>query len=459
MKTSTPGIASQLEEIVGATNVSARPNECGKYAVDGQTPSAVVRPESADETAEIVQFAAREKLAVIPCGARTKVGIGMPPSRYDLALDMTRLDQVAHYDPGDLTLSVDAGMRLKNLAKLLGEKGQFLPLDVPFLETSTVGGAIAAGVDSPLRQGYGTTRDYLIGAEFVTGEGKRGKSGGRVVKNVTGYDLHKLLIGSLGTLAVITRLNFRTFPKPAVRRGFLAAFESEQEAVGFRQKLFSSPLTPSLLEIVSPEATRILFGASSPIASLLTGGSSWHACVGFEGTKEVCERYARELPRLAQGAGSHDALLVREAHYAGLAERLREAIPLLLQSSPQPVVFRFSGLPAETTTLVRGLRSFAASTWIPSAQVLRGSSGVYLSLLPTGQEESVLKQVAYFWKSVESLRGKVEFQVSIPFCPAEWKQELGVWGAPGENFAIMRRVKKAFDPQGILAPGRFVGGI
>jgi glycolate dehydrogenase FAD-binding subunit len=459
MNTSTTTFAARLEGIAGAENVSVQPKECAKYAVDGHTPSAVVRPGSAEEAAEIVRFAAAEKLAVIPCGGRTKLCIGMPPSRYGIALDMTRLDQVAHYDPGDLTLSVDAGMRLKDLAKMLKAKGQFLPLGAPFFETSTVGGTIASGVDTPLRQGYGTARDYLIGAEFVTGEGARGKSGGRVVKNVTGYDLHKLLIGSLGTLAVITRLNFRTFPRPAVRRGFLAAFKDEQEAVGFRQKVISSPLTPSLLEIVSPEATRILFGAGSPIASLLAGGSSWHVCAGFEGTQEVCERYTRELPRIAQEAGSQDALLLREAQYAGLAERLREAVPLLMRSSPQPVVFRFSGLPAETTTLVRALRSFAASTWIPSAQVLRGRSALYLALLATGLEESLFKQVAYFWKSVESLRGKIEFHASIPYCPAEWKRELNIWGAPRLDVAMMQRVKKAFDPQGILAPGRFVGGI
>jgi glycolate dehydrogenase FAD-binding subunit len=271
--------------------------------------------------------------------------------------------------------------------------------------------------------------------------------------------LHKLLIGSLGTLAVITRLNFRTFPVPALRRGFLAAFESDQDAVGFRRKVLTSPLTPTVLEILSPEATRLLFGRDSPIASLLTGESSWHVCVGFEGTPEVCDRYARELQRLAQDSGAHDALLLRETQYAGLAERLREKMPLLSKSSAQAAVFRFSGLQGETTALLRALRSFAASTWIPSAQVVSGRSELYLALLPKDGEESVLKQVAYFWKSVESLLGKLDFHLSLLVCPSEWKKELGVWGTKSADLAMMQRVKTSFDPQGVFAPGRFVGGI
>ncbi len=128
---------------------------------------------------------------------------------------MTRLNKVIAYDPGDLTLSVEAGVPLAKLAQVLAEHRQFLPLAVPFVNRTTIGGLIASGVDSPLRQFYGTARDFLLGMEFVTGEGVAAKSGGRVVKNVTGYDIHKLMIGALGTLGVITRVNFKTFPDAA----------------------------------------------------------------------------------------------------------------------------------------------------------------------------------------------------------------------------------------------------
>lgn len=452
-------LARQLETIVGAENAIAAPQTCAAYTVDGAVPATVVKPASAEEVSEIVRFAGAEKLALIPCGTRSKLHTGMAPSRYDIAVDMTRLDKIAHYDPGDLTLSVDAGIPLAALAAVLAEKKQFLPLAAPYYEQSTVGGTIASGASSLLRPGYGTARDFLIGAEFITGSGALNKSGGRVVKNVTGYDLHKLMIGSLGTLAVITRLNFRTFPLPPVRRGFLAAFEGEQQVFALQRKLRSSPLTPALLEVISPEAAQVLFGAGSPIASLLTGENSWHLWTGFEGTPEVCERYARELPKLAHDCGAHDGLLLREPQHAAMSARLREAIPLLMKSSPQSVLLRFHGLPAELATLVAALRSFAASAWIPNAQVVHGHSEVLLALLPTGREEAIPKQVKYFADSIDSLRGKLNFHASVWRCPSEWKRELAIGEPRGGELALMRRAKRAFDPGNLFAPGRFWGGI
>src|SRR6266852_4850596 len=259
MTKTSANLAARLESLIGASHVTADPSICADYAVDAILPSAVAKPASAEEVAAIVRFAALEKLAIVPCGNRTKLRIGMPPYRYDLALDMTALNQIAHYDPGDLTLSVDAGFPIAKLNALLFEHKQFLPLLVPWYSGGTIGGTITSGVDSPLRQFYGTARDFLLGAEFVEGAGKLCKSGGRVVKNVTGYDLHKLPIGSLGTLAVITRLNFRTFPASiAGSRGFVASFPSAEGALALRRAILQSPLTPLTLDILSPGLAQIL---------------------------------------------------------------------------------------------------------------------------------------------------------------------------------------------------------
>jgi len=212
MIVSSTNIATRLESAIGSSRVVTDAAIRAAYAVDEIIPSVVAKPSSPEEAAEVVRLAAQENLALIPTGARTKLQIGRPPTRYDIALDLTALNQIVHYDPSDLTLSAEAGTPIEKLNATLLEHRQFLPLLVPWYSRSTIGGAIASGIDSPLRQFYGTARDFLIGAEFVDGTGNLCKSGGRVVKNVTGYDLHKLLIGSLGTLAVITRLNFRTFP-------------------------------------------------------------------------------------------------------------------------------------------------------------------------------------------------------------------------------------------------------
>jgi len=218
MTTSSTNLAPALEALLGASRILSDPAARAVYTVDGITPPIVAKPATAEEVAEIVRFAALERLSLIPCGARTKLRIGMPPSRYDVALDMTALNQIVHYDPGDLTLGAGAGMPIAKLNATLFEHHQFLPLLVPWYSRSTIGGTLASGIDSPLCQFYGTARDFLIGAEFVSGSGAITRSGGRVVKNVTGYDLHKLLIGSLGTLAVIILPQLSHVSGPARRQ-------------------------------------------------------------------------------------------------------------------------------------------------------------------------------------------------------------------------------------------------
>src|SRR5467141_3225959 len=264
MNSPRANLVRALEATLGGSRVLSDPAALASYAVDEIIPSVVAIPSSPEQAAEIVRFAALENLALIPSGARTKLRIGTPPSRYDIALDMTALNQIAHYDPGDLTLSAGAGTPIAKLNATLLEHRQFLPLLVPCYSRSTIGGTIASGIDSPLCQFYGTARDFLIGAEFVSGSGAITRSGGRVVKNVTGYDLHKLLIGSLGTLAVITRLNFRTFPAPITgSRGFVASFSNAEGALALRRAIAQSPLTPLTLDIVSPGLAQI-FATQTP---------------------------------------------------------------------------------------------------------------------------------------------------------------------------------------------------
>ena len=451
-------IAARFENVVGNAFVRTEPAALADYAVDGVMPAAAVLPENAEQAAEIVKIAVQEKFAVIPFGARTALGIGMPPSRYDAALDMTRVRGIAHYDPGDLTISVNAGTRLVELAKTLAGKNQFLPLTVPFFEDATVGGAIASGLDSPLRHSYGTARDFVIGAEFVDGTGALAKSGGRVVKNVTGYDFHKLLSGSLGSLAVITRLNFRTFPVQPSCRGFLASFTDEIHALTFIKDLAASPLSPTLVEAISPEFSKLFLEDKSPVASLRLDVQAWTVCVGFEGNNEVCERYARDLGRLAQIASVQNAISLHDSQFLSLLEILREAPASMSRVTSRSVLFRFAALPGRVAHLLRALRSFANSSWLPSAVLIRSGSIIYLAILPREGDETAATQIAYFWKSVGSLRAQLEFNAQIVFCPTEWKLELAADARAPESLELHRRVKKAFDPNGTFANGRFVGG-
>src|SRR6266403_4988905 len=252
----TNNIAARLGSLGTTPPGFADPSDRESYAIDGLVPAAVAKPVSGEEAAEVVRFAAREKLAVVPVGARTKLSIGATPIRYDIALDMSAVNQISQYDPEDLTVSVCAGLSLAKLNAALLDHNQFLPLLVTYYSQATIGGAIASGIDSPLRQTYGTARDFLLGAEFIDGTGAFVKSGGRVVKNVTGYDLHKLLIGSLGTLGAITRLNFRTFPLSESYGHLVSAFSSVDSIVRLQAMVSRSPLAPSSFDILGPEAAQ-----------------------------------------------------------------------------------------------------------------------------------------------------------------------------------------------------------
>src|SRR3984893_12749063 len=281
-------VASRLPEIVGAEHVLTDIAVCSKYEVDGVRPSVVVRPGAPAEIAEILRFAAADGLAVIPMGGRTKLGIGMPPRQFDLALDLARLNRVLAYDPRDLTCGAETGVLFADLDRQLAAERQFLPLAPAFAGRATLGGIVAAGADSPLRRAYGSAREYLLGMEFITGDGVFSKSGGRVVKNVTGYDLHKLLIGSLGTLAVITRLNFRTFPLPPAQQTFLASFATAPEALSFCAAIAKSPLQPKLVEVLDRGTARLFATRGCTRASR----DAWSAVITAAGQQSVVERHA-----------------------------------------------------------------------------------------------------------------------------------------------------------------------
>jgi FAD/FMN-containing dehydrogenase len=478
-------LAARLESAIGPSHVAADPTVCAAYAVDELFPAAVAKPSSTEEVVEIVRFAALEKLALIPCGNRTKLAIGMPPSRYDIALDMAALDRIAHYDPGDLTLSVDAGLPLAKLNAALSERRQFLPLLVPWYSRSTIGGTIASGVDSPLRQFYGTARDFLIGAEFVDGTGKLCKSGGRVVKNVTGYDLHKLLIGSLGTLAVITRLNFRTFPAPPASRGFVASFPSLEGALALRRAITQSPLTPLTLDILSPSLAQLFVektpavpepavfasetrgtdGHSLPPIGAWFRPHEWQLCAAFGGTPEVLDRYARELTRFAEQTRVSSTTTLDDSTRPSLWGRLRETLSLLLESFPSAAIFRLGVLPSHHSSLIPNLQEIAERLSLRHALVARSVGTLYFALQPSLDDPTSLHPLTDAATAIFDLCSKENTCATLPWCPTELKRTINIWGNlcvapassrlfPPESDFPGSRLKSAFDPHNIFSPGR-----
>ena len=465
MNGSAEKLAGALAAIAGEANTSGDPREIQRYAIHGVMPKAAVQPANVEEIAEILRMCAAEKLGVVARGAGTKIGMGGSPERYDVALVTTRLDQVHGYDPGDLTLSVEAGARMADVSKLLGEHGQFLPLSVPYMKQATIGGTVASGVDSPLRQGYGSARDFLLGAEFITGEGTKAKSGGRVVKNVAGYDLHKLFIGSLGTLGILTKLNFKTFPVAEANGGFLATFREESGALDFAQRIAQSALGPATLEILSPETATLLGGQTD------TGGTGmdseiwripsagWAAITGFSGSEKVLRRFEADLGSMANKSGAAQTITLAGKANLTMAERLREAIPLLLNASPAATIVRASVLPSRMGELFAAARRSGEQHGIRAAILARGVGVVYTAFLPETSDGRNFERLAAAAGEVVKAAEAAQGFGWIPWCPNELKSRAPIWGSGRTDAALMRKLKLVFDPQEILSPGRFFGGI
>ena len=450
---------TRLEEIVGGAHVLTDPAELSVRQVDGSRPAAVVQPVEVAQVAEIIRFASAEKLAVIPCGGCTKLGIGFPPARYDIALDLSRMDRVLAYDPRDLTLGVEPGVRIEDLLRVLAEQKQFLPLVVPFADRATVGGIVAANSSSPLRHFYGGVRDFCLGMEFVTGEGVISKGGGRVVKNVTGYDLHKLLIGSLGTLAVITRVNFRTFPLPPAQGTFVASFSDAEAAFGFCRTVAQSVLTPQILEVADPGAAHLVFSAQAPARIV---PQQWSVVISAAGQPSVVDRYARELGHMASAANAAEFMPLGDAEHSSALARIREFPRLVLEAAPDAAIFRIGALPTAMPSLLKDLGEIAEQYHLALATLTRASGIVYAAFSAEGRNETSAAETASAVKEVFHVCTLPEngAQTMLEWCPPETKRAVGdVCGPWRQDFELMHRVKSIFDPHNVLSPGRFASGI
>jgi glycolate dehydrogenase FAD-binding subunit len=459
--TATADVAGRLAETIGSKRVVSAAEELEAYAVDGLVPSAIVRPGSPEEAAEVVRFALAEKLAVLPLGSRSKSELGLSPERYDVAVDMTGLHAIAHYDAGDLTLSVDAGMPLRELEMHLKQQGQFLPLAVPCFESATVGGTIASGIDSALRLQYGSARDFLIGAEFVDGTGQLCKSGGRVVKNVTGYDLHKLLIGSLGTLGIITRLNFRTFPLAPASAGHLAGFEELQAALEYRGAIEKAGLPLANLEVMNPRAAamiRAILQRSGEVSPSELEREQWFVYASFEGSKEVVQRIAEELEKIVRGMNAGLSRSLENSEEEALGGMLRESFEWLRWASAANVICRLA-LPKLSAQILAALAQMAEEAVLNAALLVRSAGIVYFTALAQDADETAIAALAKIAARAKALAHAERGYATLLHAPLAIKQMLAADGAIEIDLPMQQRVKQAFDPSGVITPGRVVGGI
>jgi glycolate oxidase FAD binding subunit len=444
---------ADLEGALSAADLEWRalPPDDDSFSVDGVRPSYVCSPSSVDELSAAVRAASEAGGAVIPWGGGTRISLGFPPRAADLVIQTEKLNEIVEYEPADLTVTVQAGMKLADLQDRLRAEGQMLALDPAAADRATIGGLIAANASGPLRLLYGTARDLVIGTRVVNADGIISKAGGRVVKNVAGYDLNKLYVGSLGTVGIIVELSFKLHPLPQAQGALLASFASATNAGEAIGKIMRSPLGPAAIELLDVGAAAGLPG-SPPVPD--GGVLLVVAATGFE---KAVQRQLSDVGGLCAGAA--DRSTVREGDgLDGLWSALRE------QADPSKAGIALLKLAippsrsAVATTTARDAAHEAGFT--PSTQAHAGSGVVYLKLHPDAWDfETISRLTALVTRLRTFVRGESGSLV-LEACPSPAKQgETGIdpWGDAGSAFPVMRALKENLDPKGTLNPGRFVG--
>jgi glycolate oxidase FAD binding subunit len=415
--------------------------ERDRYTVDGVTPQLVVKPPTADAIALALREASAQGAAVILHGGRTATVVGNVPERYDVAIDTTALDSIEAFESADLTVTVQAGLPMADLAHALADRSQFVPLDVPHADRATVGGVVALGRGGHRRATHGTVRDWLIGCSVVLADGTRVKGGGRVVKNVSGYDLPKLFAGSFGTLACIVDATFKLRPLPAADHSLALAASDFDAALAFGQTLARDlPGLHAVVAVDAPTAAMLNLGHAALIVR--AGGLQESVVSLLEAVTALAvgaQRVANP-PRAPGGAGPPS-----DPEWWQLVTDLERPDP-----PASGMIWRCGVAPTSLSEARDAIRAIDAEARLWS-YVDTGLLFAEVASQDAAQSASTLRAAR---KAIVALGGSLV----VESAPPGLKPVLNVWGETG-GLDIMRRIKQQFDPNRTLSPGRFVGGI
>ncbi len=395
------------------------------YTLDLKEPDQLLVPSSEEECVRLVEEARRNGDVLIPAGGGTALSHGnlLPASRL-VVVSTAGMANMAEYSPDDMVVTAGAGMTLANIQNELARHGQFLPIDPPRQESATLGGIVATDAAGLWRPAYGTPRDRLLGVRVVLSNGSVVRGGGKVVKNVAGYDLCKLFAGSWGTLGIITEVTFKTNPLPPVRAHVcFICFNGKgiAESVAAALEVHRARLQPVYLMVSSNRSDEpsIAYGLHGSEKAVAWQREAAAAVLGESGLKESA---------------------------AGLSENdLRELIAV----SPAPAKIRITVRPTDLADVCERLAVYSDAL---ACNVPNGIIDVALALSVDSTESefaSIRREIA----NIVGSKGHIVWTA----VPPEWKKDMDVWGTPRGDFALMRGVKHALDPLGLFSPGRFLG--
>ncbi len=413
------GEIEELRAIVGDEHLrDATPAD----TIDGVQPCYAIEPGTADEMAHVLHLANAAELRIAPRGGGSKLGWGTPPHGVDLVLSMTRLDRVLEHAWGDMTATVEAGCTVATLQRTLAEHGQRLAIDPLWPEQATIGGIIATNDSGSLRQRFGSLRDLIIGITVALPDGTLARSGGKVVKNVAGYDLPKLMTGAWGTLGVITEATFRLYPLPRDTRTWSFAPPTMAAANQFMLQILDSTLVPTGLQVRADKNDLL------------------EVDVRFEGSTAALDAQASLLDAIARATQARtvapdDVWTARDDLW-----------------NCDGVICKLTFLPADSAAVIAAIERVATplhADW----QLVAQAVGAGMLRLHAPNDQATIVALSILRAEMQQRHGTLVLLQAPPGV----KARVDVWGYSGDALPLMRRVKQHFDPKGISNPGRFLG--
>jgi glycolate oxidase FAD binding subunit len=435
----------EIQQSIPGIQVLHTPEHLSAYAIDGLLPRLVVVPKDVQEVSSVIALANQHGLTTLARGGGSHMHLGAIPESLDILIETSKLTRLLEHEAPDLTCQVEAGITLADLQTHLAVKGQWLPLDPPDAAQATIGGILASNASGPKRLRYGTMRDLVIGLQVVQANGEIARSGGKVVKNVAGYDLNKLYIGSLCTLGVIVEANFKLQPLPSHERTLLLTFSTCQDAVQAVIAIMGSLLTPSALELIDAGAANDMsdfFGLKLP-----TNG--YTLALNFEGSLVMIDRQIDEARLIARANGA----LFGDDLAGTDQEQFWNAIREHLDGS---VTCKAAILVSQMAHYLQQLNETCRRHDLEAAVIAHAGNGIlYIELRPGDATPRLIEAIGELRQHAREARGSLV----VERCPVDLKRRIDVWGEPGSNFRLMKRLKEQFDPQGTFVKGRFVGGL
>lgn len=434
-------IASELAAIVGTEgvceweNIDPTRRDAIRRAIATNTnPHCIVSPQSQVELAAVIAQADSNNWRILPFGSGSKISWGGLAKDVQVLVSTERLNQIIQHAVGDLTITVEAGTKFSDIQTTLATSGQFLALDPSTPESATIGGIVATADTNSLRQRYNSVRDQLLGISFVRADGQIAKAGGRVVKNVAGYDLMKLFTGSYGSLGIITQVTFRVYPLPEAS-GTVVVTGTGEAIASVTSILRNSALTPTKADLLS-----------TGLVASLGIGKGLGLVTRFGSLSESVKEQSTRLVEVGQELGLQTAIY-SDGDEAELWQQLSTQIQNYQQN--QSVSCKIGVLPSTAVATLNQLDQIAPQQGIG---LIHAGSGLGLLRFDKDVKTHTVLQMRSFCQTQGGF-------LTILEAPVTFKQQLDVWGYRGNALELMRRIKQQFDPKNILSPYRFVGGI